>query len=107
MTKWLIAIGVFISLVVVFKLIDGTILEPRLNNIGHFMMRIVGGKLDWFTLYHSPFLKFVTILFALIIIVMVIKDIVVLFIYCSYVYGVYLIKRSFVIIIVYSVWFFI
>ena len=78
MTKWLIAIGVFISLVVVFKIIDGTILEPRLNNIGHFMMRIVGEKLDWFTFYHSPFLKFVTILFALIIIVMVIKDIIVL-----------------------------
>lgn len=78
--KWLISLALFVSGVIVFKLIDGTILEPKLNKMGHFMIHVIGDKLAWFTLYHNPFLKFVTILFALSIIVMIIKDIIVLFI---------------------------
>ncbi len=75
--KWVITLSLFFSSIVVFINIDGTILEPRLNQMGNFMKNVVGDKLEWFTLYHNPFLKFVTILFALHIIVMGIEDIVV------------------------------
>lgn len=75
--KWCITLSIFLSGVVVFIIIDGTILEPKLNQMGNFMKNVVEEKLEWFTLYQNPFLKFVTILFALHIIVMAIEDIVV------------------------------
>ena len=77
--KWLITLSLFLLSIIVFINIDGTILEPRLNQMGNFMKNVVGEKLEWFTLYHNPFLKFVTILFALHIILMAIEDIVVFF----------------------------
>lgn len=75
--KWFITLSLFLSGVVVFMIIDGTILEPRLNQMGNFMKNVVGPKLSWFTLYHNVFLKFITILFALHIIVMAIEDIII------------------------------
>lgn len=77
--KWIITLTLFLLSIIVFINIDGTILEPRLNQMGNFMKDIVEPKLSWFTLYHNVFLKFITILFALHIIFMAIEDIVNLF----------------------------
>jgi hypothetical protein len=75
--RWFITLSLFFSSVVVFIIIDGTILEPRLNRMGKFMENVVGEKLEWFTLYHSLYLKSITIIFTLYIIIKALEDIIV------------------------------
>lgn len=66
--RWFITLGAFILAQLLFIWIDGTILEPRLNKAGDFLVDIVGDKLDWMTIYHSTFLKILTLLFVIYII---------------------------------------
>jgi len=75
--RWIFTIGLFVLSQCIFILIDGTILEPQLNSIGYYMMKMIGPKLRWFTLYHHPFLKCITLLFLFYIIIKAMKDIVV------------------------------
>lgn len=75
--RWFITLSLFFSGQFVFLLIDGTFLEPKLNKMGNFMKDVCGEKLEWFTIYHNPFLKFVTLLFIIHMIYMLIKDIII------------------------------
>lgn len=67
--RWLITLGSFFVMQFVFILIDGTMLEPRLNDIGHRIIPFVGPKVEWFTLYEAVFLKLLTMIFVLYIVV--------------------------------------
>ncbi len=68
---------IFLTGQLIFILIDGTIFEPNVNHIGSFVTNAIEGKFDWFTLYHSPFLKFVSLLFFIIVIGTGVKNILV------------------------------
>lgn len=74
--RWLITISIFFVAQCAFLLIDGTILEPRLNDIGEGMVRFAGPKLEWFTLYEAVFLKIITMLFLLYIAVTLVTDLI-------------------------------
>src|SRR5690625_7314648 len=74
--RWLITIGSFFVMQVVFILINGTILEPRLNDMGHRMTQFAGPKLEWFTLYEAVFLKVLTMTFILYIVATAVTDVV-------------------------------
>lgn len=75
--KWIITLGVFFISQLVFIAIDGTFLEPNLNNIGNFASKLVENMLSWFTLYDNPFFKFITMIGVLHIIFTAIKDVIV------------------------------
>ncbi len=74
--RWLITISIFFVAQWVFFLIDGTILEPQLNDMGERMVRFAGPKLEWFTLYEAVFLKIITMIFLLYIAVTLVTDLI-------------------------------
>lgn len=78
MKKWMLILGIFFAAQVVFIAIDGTFLEPKLNNLGDFASNIAGHIFlkEWFTIYENPIHKLITILAILQIAYLAIKDIV-------------------------------
>lgn len=76
MRRWFITLGSFVIGQLLFVLIDGTILEPRLNKAGDFMVGVVGDRLDWITIYHSTFLKILTLLFVIYMMCILVKDLI-------------------------------
>ena len=76
--KWLAIIGGFVAAQMLFIAIDGTFLDPRLNNIGNFASRIMNNSFftEWFTLYENPIYKIITTLAILQIIYISVNDIV-------------------------------
>jgi|GEM_PF-375645 len=73
---WLIRIGGFFALQLFFITIDGTFLDPKLNDIGNFAKSVFETKpfKEWLTLYDNPVFKAMTILYILNLIFQAGKD---------------------------------
>lgn len=76
--KWVITIGGFVVMQIVFILTDGTFLEANSNKLGDVAYSIVDSKFfyDWLILYVSPIFNIITLLAVLHIIFHGTKDLV-------------------------------
>ena len=72
--SWLIRISLFVVVQFVFILIDGTAFVPLLNDMGQRMTEIVGPSLEWITLYESIYLKIITVIFVVYLIISAVED---------------------------------
>lgn len=78
--KWLGMVSALVISQILFIWIDGTILEPKVNRLGKAFVNSIEGRLEWFTLYDSPFLKFVTCMYGIYMLFVCIKDFMIPFI---------------------------
>lgn len=80
--QWIITIGIFIIIQLVFVAIDGTSLEPNINDSNNLLFRIVRGILDsklfteWITPYSYPFFNFCITVHVIAIVIQAIADII-------------------------------
>ncbi|GAQ18176.1 membrane protein [Oceanobacillus picturae] len=76
--KWVITIGGFVVMQIVFILTDGTFLEANSKKLGDVACNIVDSEFyyDWLILYVSPFFNIITLLAVLHIIFHGTKDLV-------------------------------
>ncbi|MCD4647432.1 hypothetical protein AR454_01875 [Bacillus mycoides] len=78
---WIINISIFFIVQLIFLIIDGTSLEPNLNDSGNIFGRyanwILESKLfnEWITLYSFPWFNLATILFIIFLFANAITDI--------------------------------
>jgi len=80
--SWLLTLSVFVILLIVFYLIDGTALEPRLNdsnNIAGRMVDWLNGSIifnEWITFFTFPWFNLVTFVFILALLLKAITDLI-------------------------------
>ena len=79
--RWMLTIGIFLIVQLVFIAVDGTFLEPNINDSGNLFARtgrwILNLKIftEWITLYSYPFFNMFTIIHILAIFIQAIQDI--------------------------------
>lgn len=80
--RWIIIIGIFLIVQLIFFLIDGTFLEPNINDSGNLLSRIarwiLNSKLftEWITPYSFPFFNLFTTIHVIAILIPAVKDII-------------------------------
>src|SRR5699024_9462324 len=85
--SWLLTLSVFVIMLVVFYLIDGTTLEPRLNDSNNIAGRMVdwlnGSTIfnEWITFFTFPWFNLVTFVFILALLLKAITDLISLITY--------------------------
>lgn len=85
--SWLLTLSVFVIMLVVFYLIDGTALEPRLNDSNNIAGRMVdwlnGSTIfnEWITFFTFPWFNLVTFVFILALLLKAITDLISLITY--------------------------
>lgn len=78
--RWVIIVGIFLIVQVIFTLIDGTFLEPNINDSGNLIPRIARWILDlklfteWITPYSYPFFNLFTTIHVIAILIPTVKD---------------------------------
>ena len=78
--RWIIIVGIFLLVQFTFILIDGTFLEPNINDSGNLISRIARWILDsklfteWITPYSYPFLNLFTTIHVIAILIPAVKD---------------------------------
>ncbi|MFP7169507.1 YfzA-like protein [Terribacillus halophilus] len=79
---WIIALGIFLLVQVIFFLIDGTSLEPRINDSDSFLPRILRSILDlrlfteWITPYSYPYFNLAITVHILALLIAAIRDVI-------------------------------
>ena len=80
--RWIITIGIFLIVQVIFIAVDGTILEPNINDSDKLFARIARGILDsklfteWITPYSFPFFNMFTTIYVIALLIQAIHDII-------------------------------
>lgn len=74
MNKWVWMMSALLLSQILFKCVDGTIFDPKLNPLGEAFMKNIERTLDWFTWYHSPFLKFITCVYVMYLLIICLID---------------------------------
>lgn len=80
--RWVLTIGVFLIVQLIFSAIDGTLLEPNINDSGNLFGRIARWILDltlftkWMAPYSFPFFNLVTTVYVIAILIQAIHDII-------------------------------
>lgn len=78
--RWMITIGIFIIVQLIFIAIDGTLLEPNINDSDNAFARIVRGMLEsrllteWIAPYSFPFFNLFLIIFVVAILIQAVRD---------------------------------
>ena len=65
--SWIITLGVFFIVQLVFIIVDGTSLEPNINDSGNIAGRVLESGLftKWITPYDFPFFNMATMVFVI------------------------------------------
>ena len=78
--RWIIIISIFLIVQVIFILIDGTFLEPNINDSDNLLSRIARQILDsklfteWISPYSFPFFNLFTTIHVIAILIPAVKD---------------------------------
>lgn len=79
--RWIIIIGIFLIVQLIFILIDGTFLEPNINDSGNLILSIARWILDsklfteWISPYSFPFFNLFMTIHIIAILIPAVKDI--------------------------------
>ncbi|MDX8046522.1 YfzA family protein [Gracilibacillus sp. S3-1-1] len=79
--RWLIILGIFVVVQLIFMVVDGTSLEPNINDSGNLGARIARWVLEsklfteWITPYSFPFFNLCITIHVIAILIQVIEDI--------------------------------
>lgn len=79
--RWIIIIGIFLIVQLIFILIDGTFLEPKINDSSNLILSIARWILDsklfteWISLYSFPFFNLFMTIHIIAILIPAVKDI--------------------------------
>ncbi|MFD1363455.1 YfzA family protein [Lentibacillus salinarum] len=77
---WMITIGIFLIVQLLFIAVDGTFLEPNINDSDHLFARIGRSILDaklfteWITPYSYPFFNMAMTIHAIAILIQAVQD---------------------------------
>ncbi|MEH6942985.1 YfzA family protein [Bacillus sp. JJ722] len=80
--RWMIIIGIFLIVQMIFIAVDGTFLEPNINDSNNLIPRIVRWILDsklfteWITPYSFPFFNMVMTVHVIAILIQAVHDII-------------------------------
>jgi len=80
--RWMITIGIFIIVQIIFFLVDGTFLEPNINDSDNLVARlgrwILGSRLftEWITPYAFPFFNMAMTIHVIAILIQAVHDII-------------------------------
>ena len=80
--RWMMTVVIFFIVQVIFIAIDGTLLEPNINDSGNLFGRIarwmLGLKLftDWIAPYTFPFFNMVTTVYVIAMLIQAVHDII-------------------------------
>lgn len=80
--SWIISLGIFLLVQVIFMLVDGTSWVPKLNDSDDFIHRMFRSILDmklfteWFTPYSYPYFNLVMVVHIFALLVVGIADII-------------------------------
>jgi len=80
--RWMITIGVFLIVQMIFTAVDGTFLEPNINDSGNLVARTGRWILDsrifteWITPYTSPFFNMCMTIHVIAILIQAVQDII-------------------------------
>ncbi|MFL0365741.1 YfzA family protein [Pseudobacillus sp. 179-B 2D1 NHS] len=80
--RWMITIGLFLMVQLLFVAIDGTFLEPNINDSGHLFARIARGILgsrlftEWITPYSFPFFNMFMTIHVIAIMIQAVQDLI-------------------------------
>ncbi|MFD2761577.1 YfzA family protein [Lentibacillus juripiscarius] len=80
--RWIITIGIFLVVQLIFITVDGTFLEPNINNSDNLFARIgrwiLGSKLftEWIAPYSFPFFNMVMTIHVVAILIQAVQDII-------------------------------
>lgn len=79
--RWMITIGIFVIVQLIFMFIDGTTLVPNINDSGNLLPRIGRWILDsrlfteWIASYSFPFFNMCMAIHVLVILILAVLDI--------------------------------
>lgn len=79
--RWIITIGLFLTLQLIFYFVDGTFLEPNINDSDNLFAKmgrwILDSKLftEWVTPYSSPFFNMFMTIHVIVIMIQAVEDI--------------------------------
>ncbi|UNK17911.1 YfzA family protein [Paenibacillus sp. N3/727] len=75
--SWVITLGVFLIVQLIFIAVDGTSLEPNINDSGNLWGRILQSELftEWITPYSFPFFNLCTVVCVIAILAKAVTDI--------------------------------
>ncbi|PAF21654.1 hypothetical protein CHH49_09865 [Terribacillus saccharophilus] len=85
--RWITYIGIFLLVQVIFMLVDGTSLEPNINDSDSFIPRMFRSILnsslftEWITPYSYPFFNMVMVVHIIALLIVAIADIIALLIF--------------------------
>ncbi|TQR20522.1 YfzA family protein [Psychrobacillus vulpis] len=80
--RWMITIGIFLIVQLIFIAVDGTFLEPNINDSGNLFARIARWILDlklfteWITPYSFPFFNMFMTIHVIAILIQAVHDII-------------------------------
>ncbi|MFP7493388.1 YfzA family protein [Terribacillus saccharophilus] len=80
--SWIISIGIFLLVQVIFFLVDGTVWEPNINDSNDFFPRMFRSILDWelftewFTPYSYPFFNMAMFIHITALVITTIADVI-------------------------------
>ncbi|MGE7625396.1 YfzA family protein [Viridibacillus sp. NPDC096237] len=80
--RWMITIGIFLIVQLIFIAVDGTALEPNMNDSGNLIARQLRGILDsklfteWITPYSFPFFNMFMTIHVIAILIPAVHDII-------------------------------
>ncbi|MGY0694555.1 YfzA family protein [Virgibacillus sp. FSP13] len=80
--RWMITIGIFLLVQLIFFNVDGTLLEPNINDSDNLFARIGRWILDsklfteWITPYSFPFFNLLLTIHVIVILIQAVQDII-------------------------------